>query len=170
MTVFATQPATDLAQETHEPPCPDELGGAQARDMLGQRGLEIADLQERPGERDRLVEIVIVHRGQDVEKVVLELGHVLEHMALAGVEEVDHPHVAAGVHQDVRRVQVPVDERHVVVVAIGKALARQELVVEAADVRDLDVAPQLDGHRRRHPTPARPTLCRTLDAQRGENS
>jgi hypothetical protein len=87
---------------------------------------------------------VVVDRRDQVQQVVLELREVLEDVRSAGMEEVDDPHVVVRIDQDVGRVQIAVHERHVVVVLHGKRGSREELLVEAADIRQLEAARKLE--------------------------
>ena len=89
---------------------------------------------------------VVIDGREQIEQVVLELRQIFEDVPTTGVEEVDDPHVVVRVYQDVGRVEIAVHVRHVVVVLRGERGACEELVVEAADVRQLESARELE-HR-----------------------
>ena len=63
----------------------------------------------------------MVGDGREYEQdVVFELRQILEDVPLCGMEEVDDPDVAPGVHEDVGGVEVTVYVRHVVELVVGQ--------------------------------------------------
>src|SRR5207247_4274549 len=128
-------------------PRSDEVRRPHATGKVGKRSAQIGDLPEGEGDRDRLSQLGVVIDGREqIEQVVLELRQVFEDVPTTGVEEVDDPHVVVRVYQDVGRVEIAVHVRHEVVVLRGERGACEELVVEAADVRQLESAGEVD-HR-----------------------